>query len=99
MSRRTFRWIAFVMFEAGAALRINNALVFSPVRAYDGFAHFSYIWFLAEKWVIPLPTSGWEFFQPPLYYVWMAWLWNALAPMDAILRLQLGTLVMAVFGL
>ena len=99
MNSRTLWWIALGMFAAGAALRINNALVFSPVRAYDGFAHFSYIWFLAENWIVPLPTSGWEFFQPPLYYAWMAWLWNALAPMDAILRLQLGTLVMAVLGL
>src|SRR3954467_10146256 len=99
MSRRTTWLIAAVMFAIGAAVRINNALVFSPVRAYDGYAHFSYIWFLAENWRIPLPTSGWEFFQPPLYYAVMAWLWNILAGVDPLMRLKLGTMLMAVLGL
>src|SRR5690242_11597222 len=70
MSRAATCLIAAILFAIGAAIRVNNAMVFSPLRAYDGYAHFSYIWFLAENWRIPLPTSGWEFFQPPLYYAW-----------------------------
>ncbi|MFN2376340.1 MAG: glycosyltransferase family 39 protein [Candidatus Binatia bacterium] len=99
MSRRTTWMIAAAMFAIGALIRANNAMVFSPVRAYDGYAHFSYIWFLAENHWIPLPTSGWQFFQPPLYYAFMAWLWNTLAGVDPLIRLQLGTLVMALLGL
>ncbi|HEY2773490.1 MAG TPA: hypothetical protein VGK20_05505 [Candidatus Binatia bacterium] len=99
MSRRTTFLIVALMFAIGAAVRVNNALVFSPVRAYDGYAHFSYIWFLARNWRIPLPTSGWEFFQPPLYYAFMAWLWDALPGVDPLMRLKLGTLTMAMLGL
>jgi 4-amino-4-deoxy-L-arabinose transferase-like glycosyltransferase len=99
MTRRTTCLIAFVMFAIGAALRVNNALVFSPLRAYDGYAHFSYIWFLAEQWRIPLPTSGWQFFQPPLYYALMAWLWDTLTQIDPLMRLKLGTMAMALLGL
>lgn len=99
MNDRTFRLIAVLMFAIGAAVRINNALVFSPLRGYDGYAHFSYIWYMAENWRVPLPTSAWEFFQPPLYYAYMAAVWDALAGTDAILRLQVGTLVLALLGL
>ena len=99
MNRTTFWLIAAAMFAIGTAVRVNNALVFSPVRSYDGYAHFSYIWFMAEHWRVPLSTAGWEFFQPPLYYAFMAWVWNVLAPVDPILRLRLGTLAIALLGL
>lgn len=99
MNRATFWFIAALMFAIGAAIRVNNAMVFSPVRSYDGYAHFSYIWFMAENWRVPLSTAGWEFFQPPLYYAFMAWLWNWLAPLDPVLRLRLGTLAIALLGL
>ncbi len=99
MSRRIYWLIAASMFAIGAAVRVNNALVFSPLRAYDGYGHFSYIWFMAENWRIPLPTSGWGFFQPPLYYALMAGLWDALPKADPLLRLKLGTMVIALLGL
>lgn len=99
MTRRTHWMIVAAMFAIGAVVRANNAWVFSPVRAYDGFAHFSYIWFLAENWWIPLPTSAWQFFQPPLYYLGMAAAWDALAGVDPIVRLKAGTMVVALAGL
>jgi len=99
MTRRAFGLVAALMLAAGAAVRINNAMVFPPLQAYDGFSHFSYIWFMADQWRVPLATTGWEFFQPPLYYAFMAALWDGLAPMDPIMRLRVGTLVIAVLGL
>ncbi len=99
MTRRTFWIVAGVMVVAGAAVRVNNALVFPPLHAYDGFSHFSYIWFMAEHWRVPLATNGWEFFQPPLYYWLMAALWDGLAPMDPVMRLRVGTLAVALLGL
>jgi tetratricopeptide (TPR) repeat protein len=99
MSRTATFLIAALLFAIGAAIRVNNAMVFSPVRAYDGYAHFSYIWFLADNWRIPLPTTGWEFFQPPLYYAYMAALWDAMPGVDALVRLKIGTGIIAVLGL
>lgn len=99
MSRRAFVIAAIVLLAAGVAVRVNNALTFPPLQAYDGFSHFSYIWFMAEHWRVPLATTGWEFFQPPLYYWFMAAVWDGLAPMDPMLRLRLGTLVIALLGL
>lgn len=99
MSRTTFGLIAVAMFAIGAAIRVNNAMVFPPVRAYDGYAHFSYIWFMTENWRVPLSTAGWEFFQPPLYYAFMAWVWSALGSVDPLLRLRIGTLAIALLGL
>ncbi len=99
MSRRAFWIVAIVMVVAGAAVRINNAMEFPPLQAYDGFSHFSYIWFMAEHWRVPLATNGWEFFQPPLYYAFMASVWDGLAPMDPMMRLRIGTLIVALLGL
>jgi len=99
MSRGAFWLIAALMLAAGAAVRINNAAIFPPLQAYDGFSHFSYIWFMAEHWRVPLSTAGWEFFQPPLYYALMAGIWDALAPADPVLRLRIGTLAIATLGL
>jgi tetratricopeptide (TPR) repeat protein len=99
MTRRTFWLVAVLMLAVGAAVRINNVAVFPPLQAYDGFSHFSYIWFMAEHWRVPLALTGWEFFQPPLYYAFMASLWDGLAPMDPMLRLRIGTLVIAMLGL
>lgn len=99
MSRRATCLIAAILFAIGAAIRLNNAMVFSPLRAYDGFAHFSYIWYLADNWRIPLPTSAWEFFQPPLYYAYMAGLWDAMPGVDAIDRLKIGTGIVSMLGL
>jgi len=99
MSRRTFALVALVMLAAGAAVRINNAALFPPLQAFDGYAHFSYIWFMAEQWRVPLATTGWEFFQPPLYYVLMAGIWNAMPSVDPVWRLRAGTMVIAILGL
>lgn len=99
MSRRAFVAVAAALLILGAAVRVNNALVFPPLQAYDGFSHFSYIWFMAEHWRVPLATTGWEFFQPPVYYWLMAGVWDGLAPMDPIMRLRIGTLVIALLGL
>ncbi len=99
MSRRAFWAIAASMLALGAAVRINNVVEFPSLRAYDGFSHFSYIWFMADFWRVPLATNGWEFFQPPLYYWLMASVWDGFASLDPVVRLKLGTLIVALLGL
>jgi tetratricopeptide (TPR) repeat protein len=99
MKRTHCALILAVMLVVGAAVRLNNVLTFPALRAFDGFGHFTYIWFMADQWRVPLATSGWSFFHPPLYYALMASLWTALAPLDAIDRLTVGTGVVALLGL
>ena len=99
MTRIGFGIVALLMLAVGAAVRINNAAVFPPLQAFDGFPHFSYVWFMAEEWRVPLATTGWEFFQPPLYYWFMAAIWDAMAPVDPVWRLRTGTMIVAMLGL
>lgn len=58
--------IAFVLL---LALQFHNADVYPATRGFDATAHIDYIEFLKENKVLPLPKSGWEMHQPPLYYV------------------------------
>src|SRR5438309_3575573 len=98
--KRSHCALAFaLMVVVGAAVRLNNVVTFPALRGFDGYGHFTYIWFMADQWRVPLPTSGWSFFHPPLYYALMAGIWTALAPMDAVLRLTIGTGFIALLGL
>jgi tetratricopeptide (TPR) repeat protein len=99
MDRRTFLVVAAAMTVAAALVRANNALLFPVLGGYDAFAHFTYVWYLAETGRVPLAHQGWEFFQPPLYYAWMAAVWKAAAGLDPEWRLRLGTLAVALLGL
>ncbi len=99
MTRSRYRTIFFVMLAIAVAVRLNNVVTFPSLRAFDGFGHFTYIWFMADQWRVPLPTSGWSFFHPPLYYALMASIWTLLAPVDAVVRLNVGTGLIAMLGL
>ncbi len=87
------------MTLVASAARWNNAMVVSVIGGYDAFAHFTYIWFLSETGRVPLAESGWEFFQPPLYYAAMAAIWRALPELDGVARLRIGTALVATLGL
>ena len=60
---RPFAVIAVLMVAVAITIRIHNGLTFLPFRSYDGFGHFTYIWYMAETWRVPLSTSGWSFFH------------------------------------
>jgi len=99
MTRRTFTVVAIVVLMLGAAVRLHNGLHYPVLASYDGFAHFTYVWYLAATGHVPLPTAGWEFFQPPLYYAAMAVLWTALVGVDPVTRLHAGVTIVALAGL
>jgi 4-amino-4-deoxy-L-arabinose transferase-like glycosyltransferase len=99
MPRNRPPWLLALAFVVAWAVRINNALTYPALRAFDGFGHFTYIWFMAENWRIPPPTSGWSFFHPPLYYWLMASIWNLLSGFDPVARLRAGTCLTATLGL
>jgi Flp pilus assembly protein TadD/4-amino-4-deoxy-L-arabinose transferase-like glycosyltransferase len=90
MSRRLT--IALVVaFAAGIAIRVWNASLFPLMRGYDAFAHFGYIWFLAAEGRLPEATAGWQFFQPPAFYVYALAFWQGLESVDPMTRLRLAT--------
>ena len=88
-----------VMVAVAVAVRIYNVAVFPALRAPDGFGHFTYVWYLADTGRVPLAMSGWSFFHPPLYYALMAGFWRLFAPLDPVIRLKLGTGLVALLGL
>lgn len=99
MTRRGFRGLLAAMMTTAAVVRVSNAFTFPVFGGYDAYAHFTYIWFLASTGRVPLADSGWEFFQPPLYYAAMAALWQGAAGLDPHLRLRIGTALVALAGL
>ena len=102
MADRTWRGATtalLLMAAISLVVRIHNVVLYPGLRAPDGFGHFTYIWHLASTGTIPLATSGWSFFHPPLYYAWMAWVWNTLDSLDPSIRLRIGTGVIAAAGL
>jgi tetratricopeptide (TPR) repeat protein len=93
-------WLLLLVLAAiSLAVRLNNVIAFPGMRAPDGFGHFTYIWHLASTGTVPLATAGWSFFHPPLYYAWMASVWNFFPALDGATRLQIGTAVIAAAGL
>jgi tetratricopeptide (TPR) repeat protein len=47
----------------------NNERLLPFHRGFDSKAHLNYITYLQQHRSLPLPTEGWEMYQPPLYYV------------------------------
>jgi tetratricopeptide (TPR) repeat protein len=98
-SSRRLRLALLAAVVVSLAVRLNNVVAFPGMRAPDGFGHFTYIWHLATTGTVPLATAGWSFFHPPLYYAWMAAVWNVFSTADGAARLQIGTAVLAAAGL
>ncbi len=54
----------------GSVLRVLYVLrTPTSVRGYDSAGHLEYIRYVAEHWTLPPAHGGWEFYQPPLYYL------------------------------
>jgi tetratricopeptide (TPR) repeat protein len=47
----------------------NNAGLMPFLQGFDSQDHLNYIKYIQERRALPLPTEGFEMFQPPLYYV------------------------------
>ncbi len=94
-----FKVVAWGMVAVAAVVYINNVIVLPSLRAPDGFGHFTYIWYLAETGSVPAATEGWSFFHPPLYYAYMAAIWNLLPSVDPVIRLKIGTGIIAFCGI
>src|SRR5439155_24499601 len=51
------------------ALFWNNARILPFHAGFDSAEHLKYITYIQEHRALPLPTEGWEMYQPPLYYL------------------------------
>jgi tetratricopeptide (TPR) repeat protein len=47
----------------------NNNRLLPFHRGFDSKEHLNYINYIQQHRSVPLPTEGWEMYQPPLYYV------------------------------
>jgi hypothetical protein len=76
--------LRFIGLDAGAAVILTLAFLLRllyfactppTIREYDAFergGHFYYIQYVLEHWSLPPRTVGWEYHQPPLYYLFSA---------------------------
>jgi Flp pilus assembly protein TadD len=46
----------------------NNTRLLPFHAGFDAEEHLKYIDYIQKRWSLPLPTEGWEMYQPPLYY-------------------------------
>lgn len=90
--------LAVAVLALAFAARLHNAWSSPVLAGYDAFGHFVHVWFVAEAGRLPLPTHGWSFFHPPLYYALMAAIWHALDALDPVVRLKAGKLLIAGLG-
>jgi len=60
-----------LFFIAGLWLLLfwNNARLLPFHAGFDSKEHLKYINYIQEHRALPLPTDGWEMYQPPLYYL------------------------------
>jgi hypothetical protein len=58
------------VFLGGSVLRVLYTLRTPTwLRGYDSAGHLAYIRYIAERRTLPPAHGGWEFYQPPLYYL------------------------------
>jgi hypothetical protein len=90
---------------AGTALRTLYLLATpASVRQHDWDTHLEYIDFVAKNWHLPPPHGGFEYYQPPLYYVLTALLSRAetragVLLSDTMFHLQIFALLLSVAAL
>lgn len=72
-----YGWATF-LFLLLLALQWHNVTTYPLQQGFDATAHLEYIDFVRAHHQLPLPHTGWEFFQPPLYYVIAALLPSAI---------------------
>jgi tetratricopeptide (TPR) repeat protein len=69
----TARWREKILLLVLAGLWLllfwNNGRLLPFHRGFDSKEHLNYINYIQQHWSLPLPTEGWEMYQPPLYYI------------------------------
>jgi len=66
---RLERVLLFIFAALWSLLFWNNARLLPFNAGFDSTEHLQYISYIQEHRALPLPTEGWEMYQPPLYYL------------------------------
>lgn len=69
LSRRQSTILLLILGSLWVLLFWNNAGLMPFLQGFDAQHHLDYIKYVQERRALPLPTEGFEMFQPPLYYV------------------------------
>jgi Flp pilus assembly protein TadD len=69
LSRRQSTMLLLILGSLWGLLFWNNAGLMPFLHGFDSQYHLDYIKYVQERRALPLPTEGFEMFQPPLYYV------------------------------
>jgi len=69
LSRHHITILLLVLGGLWGLLFWNNAGLMPFLQGFDSQSHLDYIKYVQERHALPLPTEGFEMFQPPLYYV------------------------------
>jgi 4-amino-4-deoxy-L-arabinose transferase-like glycosyltransferase len=88
------RWLALA---ALSVLVVHNLTTVNIESGFDGPQHFDYIRYLLIEHRVPLANEGWQFFQPPLFYLLAAppYLAISFLASEPIARLSMRLLVLA----
>jgi tetratricopeptide (TPR) repeat protein len=66
---RLERVLLFIFAALWSLLFWNNARLLPFNAGFDAKEHLEYISYIQEHRALPLPSEGWEMYQPPLYYL------------------------------
>jgi tetratricopeptide (TPR) repeat protein len=66
---RLERALLFIFAALWSVLFWNNARLLPFNVGFDAAEHLDYISYIQEHRALPLPSEGWEMYQPPLYYL------------------------------
>jgi tetratricopeptide (TPR) repeat protein len=69
LSRREATVLLTIIAALWVALFCNNARSITCAAGFDARDHVDYIGYIQKHGRLPLPSEGWEMYQPPLYYV------------------------------
>jgi tetratricopeptide (TPR) repeat protein len=69
LSRRQIAILLIGLASLWIILFWHNASSLRDDAGFDVQPHFDYIKYIQERRALPLPTEGYEMFQPPLYYM------------------------------
>lgn len=100
-------WVSAIVAIFLCALFLRTFYVLSTpywIRGHDTDGHIEYMDYINEHTALPPPNEGWEFWQPPLYYIMGAsWLRTAnvlgLSRQQALTGIQLSSLLLSLLTL
>ena len=91
------KWIAGVVVIFSLILQVHNVHYYNLDFGFDGKDHLEYVRWVAEKKSVPIPHEGWQFYQPPLYYIVASIFWSL--GQNEVLAQGVNLLVFAGIGL